>query len=175
MEKRVVMHLADGAMLVQKTVAEWIERFTQMAGVRPTEIVLPGVTFSGPTYDSVVHDRAAGLEDGNTLATWTHDAMEAAGTDVKLWAAIIPAFGFMDADVLMVENQYGARLDGNACVTNPATQRIIQAFSDEFAAIGIDGIVVTTQPDLGRPLAGRCVSGLGSRHDPSTIVPPRPA
>ena len=51
MEKRVVMHLADGAMLVQKTVAEWIERFTQMAGVRPTEIVLPGVTFSGPTYD----------------------------------------------------------------------------------------------------------------------------
>jgi hypothetical protein len=34
---------------------------------------------------------------------------------------------------------------------------------------------VTTQPDLGRPLAGRCVSGLGSRHDPSTIVPPRPA
>ena len=37
------------------------------------------------------------------------------------------------------------------------------------------GFLVTTQPDLGRPLAGRCVSGLGSRHGPSTIVPPRPA
>ena len=45
----------------------------------------------------------------------------------------------------------------------------------DYLAAHMQSIRVTTQPDLGRPLAGRCVSGLGSRHDPSTIVPPRPA
>jgi WD40 repeat protein len=52
------------------------------------------------------------------------------------------------------------------------------AFSPDGSRLvtaSLDKTLVTTQPDLGRPLAGRCVSGLGSRHDPSTIVPPRPA
>lgn len=141
MGQRVVMHLADGAMLVQKSVSEWVERFTQMAGTAPTEIVLPGVTFAGPTWDSVVHDRAPGLEDGNTLVDWIEHAREAVGDDVKLWACVIPSLGFIGSESLMVVNQYGARLDMNACITNPTVQRIVATFVDEFAEFGLNGVV----------------------------------
>ena len=126
---------------MQKSVAEWVERFAQMAGTPPTEIVLPGVTVTGPTYDSIVHDRAAGLEDGNTLGDWIQQAREVLGGDVKLWVNVIPSLWFMRSESLMVVNQYGARLHAYACITNPKVQYTLGVIVEELSQLGLHGVV----------------------------------
>ncbi len=140
--KRSVCHLPSGVMLNLYPVSHWIKRFQEFTRRTPGEIVLPGVGFSGPLYDSAVHPYPTNLNKEYLLPNWVREARENLGDEGVVWASILVDCGFLDNEALWLRNQFLDDLP-QLCITNPVGQSVLRDFITEISDLGgIDGIVL---------------------------------
>ena len=140
--KRAVLHIPSSQMLVDHTAQDWIESFQNMSGRIPSEVVLPGIDFSGPCFESRISTKAVGLSAGNLLENWVKDVRDAIGNEKPVWMSIIPSMAFLEVATVMVKDQFGHAFDGNACIANLKVQRLISDLISEAMQFGISGVVV---------------------------------
>jgi len=138
--KRAACVISSGFMLTMHPVKHWIDRFRESTRRSPTEIVLPGVGYNGPTYDSSIHAHPPFLRHNYLLPDWIREAREQLGEDAVIWVSIHPDLGFMHNESLWLRNQYFDVLQ-QSCINNPVTRSVIHDFMDEISeAGGINGI-----------------------------------
>src|SRR5258706_14688926 len=139
MSKRALLHIPHSEMLAALSIKHWIERFENTARTRPTEVILPGVDYLGPTFDSKVYGFPTRLGQGNLLPNWVQQVRELLGNTVPIWASIIPQYPFLEVETVMIQDQYNARL-GQACIANPTVQKITDVFLAKIAECGLAGV-----------------------------------
>lgn len=139
MSKRSILHIAHAEMLTTQSIKDWIKKFENKTRTSPTEIVLPGVVYQGPTFDSKVYNFHPKLKQGNLLPDWVRQIRQAVGNDIPIWGTIIPEYGFLGVETVMLQDQYGTRFY-QACITNPTIQKITDTFIAEMAEFGLAGI-----------------------------------
>lgn len=138
MATRSVLCIPSEMMLQHSGLEHWVEVFREHSGTSPTEIVLPGVGYRGPTFPSVVSP--SGKKAGS-MSRWISEARQAVGESGIVWANMIMDFGFLGSDYLGIRNQYGMKRS-QICISNPTSQRIVQTVVRELLELGVDGIVV---------------------------------
>jgi hypothetical protein len=128
------MHLVHGELLNLKTVGEWVDSFHRLARKPPSIIVLPGVTSGGPSFDSDVQPPASYLRPGNRLVDWVRDArqLRPGGAEPQVFVSVAPELPFITSDLVALRDQYGTTLDHHACISNPASQNLLDKFVEEI-------------------------------------------
>ena len=140
MTKRSVLHIPSGEMLRGQTIKYWTERFQVTSRKDPTDIVLPAIDYVGPTFDSRVYPYSTRLGANNLLPNWIKQTREVLGNSLAIWAYIIPDYGFLQLETLMLQDQYDSHLS-QICITNPTVQKITDVFLEEIIDFGVSGIV----------------------------------
>ena len=133
--KRAVCAIPSGFMLRMYPVKHWIARFREFVRRSPREIVLPGVGYTGPNYDSSIHAYSSNVESNYLLPDWIRDAREILGEEGVIWVSIHPDFGFLNSEALWLHNQYDDDLP-QACINKPVVQSVIHDFMDEISQLG---------------------------------------
>lgn len=138
MSKRAILHIPHSDMLNKRTIEYWIDKFSDSCRVSPTEVVLPGVGFLGPNFDSKVYRYPGYLKPGNLLPDWIRLIHKILGNETVVWASIVPGYKFLGVETVMIMDQYGHRFD-QACITNPTVQKITDTFVEEMSESGLAG------------------------------------
>ena len=138
MSRRAILQIPHEPMLFTRSVAYWIQRFESQTLRRPTEVVLPAIGYSGATFDSSVYGPPRHLEPGNRLPDWIRQARDALGSEVKVWASVLPTFESLHLESLSIRNQYGDAT-GQACPVNNVTQRLMESLLSELQPLSLDG------------------------------------
>jgi hypothetical protein len=128
-------------MLRHQPLSQWVERFKQHGRMTPTDIVLPAVGYTGPTFSSRLQPAPTGLGSGDPFRRWVAEAREFLGDRTTVWANVILDFTFLESEHLTVCNQYGDHLS-QTCITNPVSQAILGEVLEEVLDSGVDGLVL---------------------------------
>ena len=142
MPKRAVLHIPYEHTLLTQPVEYWIQRFRNVTLREPTEVVLPAISYLGPTFDSSVSGVPRILEAGNRLPDWLRQVRDILGAETPVWGSVTPSMAFMQLQTLMIRDQYGTRFHDQACLTNRVAQGVLGRLTGEMAQIGVSGAVL---------------------------------